>query len=118
MLGRFTFTRDMKQRLLLVFMAVAITTLVRHTSIAQPVVTILETKSSLVTGSLHTRINQPISFIVKTTDSTGAPIANCKIVASIIKGPDNYSASFLHDSLRTNLKGESLITFTPKKREW
>lgn len=115
MLGRFTFTRDMKQRLLLVFMAVAITALVRHTSIAQPVVTILETKSSLATGSLNTRLNQPISFIVKTTDSTGAPIMSCKIVATIIKGPDNYSASFLHDSLRTNRKGESLITFTPQK---
>lgn len=116
MVGIFTFTSNMKQRLLLAFItATILSTIFVQMGVAQPVVTILEAKGSIVTGSLNTRINQPVSFIVKTTDSAGVAIVGCKIITTIIASPDNNIATFLHNPQTTNSKGESLITFSPQK---
>ena len=116
MVGIFTITSNMKQRLLLAFItATILSTIFVQLGVAQPVVTILEAKGSIVTGSLNTRINQPVSFIVKTTDSAGVAIVGCKIITTIIASPDNNIATFLHNPQPTNSKGESLITFSPQK---
>ncbi|SDC22994.1 Na/Pi symporter [Williamwhitmania taraxaci] len=105
----------MLQRLLLVFFGVVFAIVFGHTSVAQPTITIRDAKSSKVSESFNTRLNKSVSFIVCTTDSAGAPIVGSKIVSTIISGPGGYGATFSHDSLKTNRRGEALITFLPAK---